>query len=233
MDFFRRMRVCVETNFNEIAYNGEYVAISNTSYTRFNNITKKEIYLYLENVFKFIAKNNVGEIHLELDYDAELFRVEHYDKLYDYICKSNVEIIAYPPDYPYCKFDYQFLTLKIIKSSKIREIEFIEDCSTQNYDDEFHEDLMSVLKNNHRIYRFKIDFWKQNTNTDMIKYTNYCSDINSILTRNNNNYVIARRAVLQLLMLTAQPPPKIFPNGVTIIIAKYLYSTRLTNSWHI
>ncbi len=226
------MRVSVGTDFSKIVYDGGCVAIGNFSYFRFNR-TKKEIYDYLENVFKFIEKNNVKSIQLELNFDAELFCVEHYDKLYEYICKSNVESnvesITYPPYYQYCKFDYQTLTLKIIKSSKIRNIGFTETCATSNYDDEFHEELMSVLKNNYRIYDITFTFRNNNDNTDMNKYAKYCSDINNILERNNNNYVTARRAVFQLLMLTAQPPPKIFPNGVITIIAKHLYSTHLTH----
>jgi hypothetical protein len=221
------MRVSVETDFSKIVYDGGWIAICNSSYTTFN-LTKKEIYDYLENVFKFIEKNNVKSIQLELNYDAELFRVEHYNKLYEYICKSNVENIIYPPDYRWI-FDYQTLTLQIIKSSKIRNIGFTETCATYNYDDEFHEELMSALKTNSRIYDLTFTFRNNNDNTDMNKYAKYCSDINSILERNNNNYVIARRAVFQLLMLTAQPPPKIFPNGVITIIAKHLYSFRLTH----
>ena len=226
------MRLSIETDFSDIVYNGGCVEIYNSSYGTFK-LTKKEIYDYLENVFKFIKKNNVKSIRLELNFDAELFRVKHYNKLYEYICKSNVESnvesITYPPYYQYCKFDYQTLTLRIIKSSKIRNIGFTETCLTSNYDDEFHEELMSALKNNYRIYDLTFTFRSNNDNTDMNKYAKYCSDINSILERNNNNYVIARRAVFQLLMLTAQPPPKIFPNGVITIIAKHLYSFRLTH----
>lgn len=219
------MQLSVVTDFSEIVYNGDSVEICNSSYGIFNRL-KKEVYDYLENVFKFIEKNNVKSIQLEFNVGTDLFRVEHYIKLYEYICKSNVETIKYLPYYRGCRFDYQALTLQIIRYGKIRHIGFTDKCVTNNYDDEFHEELMSALKTNYRIYDLEFNFIDIG-NANKNKYVNYCSDINNILTRNNNNYVAARRLVFQLLMLTAQPPPKIFPNGVIIIIAKHLYSFRL------